>query len=395
MPTLLQFGAGRIGRSFIAQLFSQSGFKVIFIDIDKTIIDELNKRNSYPVIIKADDGDQLINVKHVKGIVANDLDNVDKAIADADIAAISVGQRALPAVAKSIARGLLVRQTKSLNNPLDIILAENLRNANHVLKMLLKESLPADYPLDDLIGLVETSIGKMVPIMPEEAVNNDPLMVYAEPYNTLILDKQAFKNPIPDVKGLAPKENIKAWVDRKLFIHNLGHAATAYLGNEHHPSKKYIWEVLEYPEVKQTVRQAMLEAASVLMFNYPADFTRAGLEKHINDLLKRFSNKALGDTVYRVGCDLERKLGANDRLSAPIRIAIENNLPYSNMLSALISGFSFNAKDHNNKILEKDALFRERLQKKKENILDTVCGFDPLKHKDIFAAAEKIFRKPN
>ena len=34
----------------------------------------------------------------------------------------------------------------------------------------------------------------------------------------------------PDVKGLAPKKNIKAWVDRKAFIHNLGHATAAYYG---------------------------------------------------------------------------------------------------------------------------------------------------------------------
>ncbi|NJK84846.1 MAG: hypothetical protein HC906_01560 [Bacteroidales bacterium] len=80
------------------------------------------------------------------------------------------------------------------------------------------------------MGLVETSIGKMVPIMTSKDIEEDLLQVFAEPYNTLILDKNGFKNPIPDIRGLAPKVNMKAWVDRKSFIHNLGHAVAAYIG---------------------------------------------------------------------------------------------------------------------------------------------------------------------
>jgi mannitol-1-phosphate 5-dehydrogenase len=44
--------------------------------------------------------------------------------------------------------------------------------------------------LDEYVGLIETSIGKMVPIMPEKELERDPLMVYAEPYNTLIVDRK-------------------------------------------------------------------------------------------------------------------------------------------------------------------------------------------------------------
>ena len=47
------FGAGKIGRSFIGQLFSRAGFEVVFIDINKEVIKELNRRKSYDVIIKS------------------------------------------------------------------------------------------------------------------------------------------------------------------------------------------------------------------------------------------------------------------------------------------------------------------------------------------------------
>ena len=32
---MVQFGAGNIGRSFIGQLFSRSGYEVVFVDIKK------------------------------------------------------------------------------------------------------------------------------------------------------------------------------------------------------------------------------------------------------------------------------------------------------------------------------------------------------------------------
>lgn len=44
------FGAGKIGRSFVGQLFSCSGYKVVFIDIDQRVISELNLRKQYEVI---------------------------------------------------------------------------------------------------------------------------------------------------------------------------------------------------------------------------------------------------------------------------------------------------------------------------------------------------------
>jgi len=44
---LVLFGAGKIGRSFIGQLFATSGFEVVFIDISESVINELNRLNEY------------------------------------------------------------------------------------------------------------------------------------------------------------------------------------------------------------------------------------------------------------------------------------------------------------------------------------------------------------
>lgn len=57
--SILIFGAGKIGRSFIGQLFGTSGYEVVFSDIDKELINLLNKEKSYTVIIKGNKGEKL------------------------------------------------------------------------------------------------------------------------------------------------------------------------------------------------------------------------------------------------------------------------------------------------------------------------------------------------
>jgi mannitol-1-phosphate 5-dehydrogenase len=59
------FGAGKIGRSFIGQLFSRGGFEVVFVDVCKPVISELNHRGNYKVIIKSDT-EEVITVSNVR-----------------------------------------------------------------------------------------------------------------------------------------------------------------------------------------------------------------------------------------------------------------------------------------------------------------------------------------
>ena len=48
----------------------------------------------------------------------------------------------------------------------------------------------------------------------------------------------------------------------------------------------------------------------------------ADLEDHIDDLIYRFRNKALQDTIFRVGQDLTRKLSYDDRLRSVFDSAV-------------------------------------------------------------------------
>ena len=91
MKKIVLFGAGKIGRSFIAQLFALSGFEVVFVDISESLIRELNRQRDYQVVIKSELPDVIIRVGNVRGLLAAEEDKVAEEISLCDIAAISVG----------------------------------------------------------------------------------------------------------------------------------------------------------------------------------------------------------------------------------------------------------------------------------------------------------------
>lgn len=391
--TMIQFGAGNIGRSFIGQLFSRSGYEVVFVDINKELVKELNKKRLYRLVIKRNEfPDEIISIENIRAIDSFDKEAVIREIVDADIIATAVGKHALPQIVPVITQGLQLRYKKRGKNPLDIIIAENLRNAADYLRKELKIYLPQEYPFDELVGLIESSIGKMVPLMKEEDKKRDLVGIYAEPYNTLIVDKKGFKNSLPQVRDLWAVENIKAYVDRKLFIHNLGHSASAYFGYQYDSEMTFIYEALEVPGIYKTVRECMKQSAVALNRAYPKDLTLQDLQNHIDDLLFRFQNKSLGDTIFRVGRDLYRKLDKNERLVGPMLLAQRQGTPYNKIKRAFYAALDFKAKDEKGKMYPSDKIFFQReYPRGLENILRSVCHLSS--HQDEEAKVMKEIAK--
>jgi mannitol-1-phosphate 5-dehydrogenase len=388
LKKILLFGAGKIGRSFIGQVFSQGGYEVVFIDVYKPLIDALNEKGQYPVIIKSDTGDQKLIIKNIRGLYLSDQKEIFREIESASYIATAVGQANLPDIIPIIAKGIKNKLAKDLHTPTDIIIAENLRNAAGYFKEKLSVYFTENV-INTYIGLVETSIGKMVPIMKTEDLQTDITQVFAEPYNTLILDKKGFRNPLPEILELAPKENMKAWVDRKSFVHNLGHAAAVYYGFLNHPKLKYLYEMLADTDVENFARSAMRQSGKILQKKYPGEFSDNDLHDHIEDLLQRFQNKNLGDTVFRVGKDLFRKLGAEDRLAGAIHLGIHHSMPYSIILKALVCGMHFRGKDENGQLFPDDDRFAGSFKSKGISyVLEKICAFDPLIHAEVFILAE-------
>jgi len=290
--------------------------------------------------------------------------------------ATAVGPNNLTYIYGNISKGLLKR-LELKKGTTDIIICENVRDASKIFRDGLSGHLPSSYPLESLVGLVETSIGKMVPIMTEEQKAEDPLLIFAEAYNILIADKKGFKGEIPKVEGLEPKENMTAYVDRKLFVHNMGHAATAYLGYITSPEMKYIWQAVGDEHIQRAVEGAMWEAGRALVAEYPQEFNEQNMKEHIDDLIRRFGNRALGDTIYRVGRDIPRKLARNDRMIGTLLLEEKHGIPAPCISIGTAAAMLFRGRDENGELYERDRFFVEQVWPRGvDYILREICGLD-------------------
>ncbi|HBQ64949.1 MAG TPA: mannitol dehydrogenase [Clostridiales bacterium] len=380
MPKLVQYGAGNIGRGFIGPLFSEAGYEVVFIDINTEIVNQLNRDRAYPLRIVSPAGSRESMVKNVRAVHGTDQDAVAREIATAELLATSIGANILPRIAGNLAAGFRTRWQSAGGiagaiRPLDILLCENLHHAASYMANWLREVLqPEEIPLfERSIGLVETSIGRMVPVMTPEMQEGNLLRVIAESYCLLPVDKAAFKGPVPEVPGLLPFSPFSFYTDRKLYIHNLGHAMAAYLGNIR--KFTYIWEAVEDPAIRSVCISAMGESAAALSREYGIPFQE--IQSHVDDLMQRFGNRMLGDTVDRVGRDTLRKLSAEDRLAGAVRLCQRNSIHPEHICMGIAAALLFDGEDPCTQTIQ--IMTRE---KGPETVLQSVCGLDPCSEGD-------------
>ncbi len=319
------FGAGAVGRGFLGQLLCDAGWSVTFLDVDPVLVAALASQGEYPHVILGDTISRRRTVGPVTAIDARDTTRAVSALVAADLAATSVGGRVLPAVADTLAEA--VRQRIAAGGPpLNILLAENVHGCAALMRDLLRERLP-DVPAEVLagqVGLLETSIGRMIPL-PDPAVREaEPTLVRVEPYQMLPYDSAAVRGEPLAIPGLVadPTVPFSYYGDRKLYVHNMGHCLTACLGRL--LGLDLVWQAVGRPDLRYLVRAAMLEAALALAAHYGV--APGPLVDHIDDLLHRFGNRALADTTERVARDLERKLAAGDRLLGAYRLAASQGL---------------------------------------------------------------------
>lgn len=319
----VMYGGGNIGRGFIGALLSRSGYEVTFVDVAEPVVNALQKDRRYPVRYVSGEGNEDVWIENVTAVNGNDTEAVANAIAACDVMATAVGARILKFIVPNIVAGIRKRWAMGAK-PLNIIICENLNDANKILEAMLKEQLTEEEQakFDETVGLVEASIGRMVPVQTEEMQSGEPMRVCVERYGYLPTDKDAFRGEIPAIDNMVPFAPFDFYVKRKLFLHNMGHAVCAYLGGLY--GYTYIWEAIGDPYIRLIVENAMEASALALSKKYgqpPED-----LFNHRNDLLVRFSNAALGDTCDRVGRDVPRKLAPDDRLIGAWRLCEEMDI---------------------------------------------------------------------
>lgn len=319
----VMYGAGNIGRGFIGWLFAQSGYEVAFVDVVEDTVSALNRDHQYPVRIVSTQGYEEEIVKNVRAVNGRDEAAVAETIAQADVMATAVGVNVMKFIAPVIAKGLVLRYERKAA-PLNILICENLIDANKVMEGMLKANMTDDQKawFDENVGLVEASIGRMVPVQTDAMKAGNPLRVCVERYGFLPVDKDAFRGEIPQIAHMVPFSPFDYYIRRKLFVHNMGHATCAYLGML--KGCDYIYQSIDDADVRIVVQSAMTESAVALSKTYGVPVS--DILDHVFELLGRFTNRALMDTCARVGGDTTRKLKPGDRLIGTALLCLEHGV---------------------------------------------------------------------
>lgn len=398
---MIQIGAGNIGRACIGRLFHQANYEIYFSDINVELISMIHERKEYNVRMVGKDFDETIKIDNVDK-VSEDREEFVRLSNEIEIITTAVGVNILPKIASFIVDIINIRHKYQNNNPLNIMACENTTGASSKLKEsvynLLDLNIREWIEKEKNIAFPNVAIDCIVP----NIENENPLTVTCENFADLIIDRNVFIGNLPNVEGLSLKENLNAYIERKLFTLNTGHAITAYLGAQ--KNKETIYEAINDSEIKNIVLGAMRESGEVLIKRH--GFRNEEHEAYIQKILNRFFNPYLKDSVFRVGREPMRKLSYNDRLIKPILGTLEYNLRHDNLLKGVISAFKFYSPDDKESVELKSMLKNEKLEKvilkiteldinkeKEKELYNEI--YNELKPKKILNKNKKIQNKEN
>ena len=316
MKKAVHFGAGNIGRGFIGLLLSKAGYHVTFVDVAASLVNDINELGKYCVQIVGDEPQRIL-VENVSAINSNaNLDALLDAITEADIVTTAIGPNILKFIAPNIAKGL-VKRVEVNQTPLNIIACENMVGGSTALKGFVYENLPdsAKSKVDELIGFPDAAVDRIVPLQK----NEEKLLVQVEPYAEWDVDSTGLVGEAPVIEGMTLVDNLSAYIERKLFTVNTGHASIAYLAYQ--KDIKDISSAMKNADVVEMARRVWKETGTLLIDKYGFDPEKHW--KYVEMTESRFANPFLSDEVTRVARGPVRKLGAKDRLVSPATQLLE------------------------------------------------------------------------
>ncbi|KZF25434.1 mannitol-1-phosphate 5-dehydrogenase [Xylona heveae TC161] len=325
----VHFGAGNIGRGFVAEFLHKSGYEVVFADVMESIIGALQRQSSYKVVEVGADGEHEYTISNYRAINSKENEaQVVEEIASADLVTCAVGPNILKFIAPVIAKGIEARTSGA---PLAVIACENAIGATDTLAGFIKDekNTPKDRlaTIDQRATFANSAIDRIVP-----AQDNQSLDVKIEQFYDWVIEVTPFKGgQHPPIQGVKFVETLDPYIERKLFTVNTGHATAAYFGyvRGHHT----VNEALDDPEIKQMVKRVLAETSRLIVAKH--EFSEQEQGEYARKIIKRISNPHLEDLVERVGREPMRKLSRKERFINPASQLVERGERVDALLGAI------------------------------------------------------------
>jgi len=368
------FGAGATGRGHVGLLAWQAGFELVLVDKKPDLVEALRRRGSYTVrLFGREDRDsprerfQEIVVSGYRVHHSAERAAIAEEIRGCPLVLTAVFDENLPDVAETIALGISACARSGRSEPQNCIACENMMDSSSTLGRHVRARLgPEELAwCERRVGFPDSMISRVVP-RPEP----DPLVIVAEDYNEWTARAEAFCGPKPpglDCLELVPNQSAR--LERKLFVHNGGHAVCGYVG--FHRGHRYVHEAVADPVVAEHVLGALDELGEVVRRRH--GFSAESIAAYKADLCRRGSVPEMRDEILRVVRDPVRKLSPRERLVAPANLAVEYGLARQWIVRGIVAAMKYrHAGDAQSELLAR-RLAHDGLPA----VLREVCAIDP------------------
>ncbi len=339
MKTAVHFGAGKIGRGFIAELLHDTGYRIVFADVVDALVDLINEDHQYYLFeIENDYKEKLIdNIIAYSSI--KEPEKVIEAICEAEVITTSVMATNLPKIAPLLAKGLKQRLDAG-KGKCTVLACENAIHGTDIL-------------VDAMVDTGEITREELaqIGVYPNTAVDR---MVFDGEHNghkgidigvnfELAIEKDKLIDPnVEPIKGAEYTTDLDKHLQRKIYMVNCGHAVSSYIGYAN--GIYVVQDVLNDPVLVEEVRATVMESASALEKEY--GFSHESLVDYCENMfIKRFGNPKTHDDVARVGREPIRKISPNDRIMGPANLCEKYGLDNSHLLKGVAYALHYYAAD--------------------------------------------------
>lgn len=313
MTTAVHFGAGNIGRGFIADLLHDSGYHVTFLDVTRPMVDEINRAGSLTLRL-IEHGYEVKVIDNVDAIaLLDDPDQALTAIVNADIVTTSVWANNLSKIAPLLADALIAR--RAARRPrLNVLACENAMFASSTLR---KEILASgrglsESQLDELAAFPNTAVDRVVLAGNQGGTQTVDVADYFE----LAVERGALVHPDqPPIHGATYVEDLESYLVRKLYVVNCGHLWAGLLGTLH--GIENVREVFTSEELVRGVREAMAQAAAYVRQRF--GFDEQTMNDYVDLSVRRYQCPGVDYNTSMITRSPLRKLAPDDRFVGPAR----------------------------------------------------------------------------
>ncbi|VUC21443.1 unnamed protein product [Clonostachys rosea] len=361
----VHFGAGNIGRGFVACFLHNSGFEVVFADVNGDLINQLNETPEYHVIEVGSEGTTKKTISNYRAVNSrtHEQDLIEE-IRTAEVVTCSVGPNILRFIAPVIAKGIDLRSNDA--DPLHVIACENAIGATDTLAGFIMNNTAEDRQQDHHLRAryANSAIDRIVPAQDPNA----GLDVTLEKFFEWVVDKTPFEDvSIPEIDGIHWVSNLGPYIERKLFTVNTGHATAAYHG--YNRRKRTVFDALQDKTILAEVRGALQETKNLIVNKH--GIPEEEQEAYVNKIIKRIGNPHLEDAVERVGRAPLRKLSRKERFIGPAAELAENGQPIKFLLDAIEMAFRFQGYEEDEESVELEKIMADNSA---EDVVAKVCG---------------------